>query len=205
VVDDFEIKYVGQEHAEHLKASIEKHYQISCDWTGSAYCGLTSDWDNKLKFVDLYMPGYIKAAFHKFQHPTPTRPANAPHTWNPPIYGANTQYIVAQKDIPPLTQKDITRIQQLAGTLLYYARAVDPTLILPVNILTSNQTQATAATADTVIKSLNYRVTHPDAKLRYHASDMILNIQCDSSYLSERESKSRAGLCFYMGSNIDSK
>jgi hypothetical protein len=40
VVHDFGIKYVGKEHAEHLKASIEKHYQISCDWTGSAYCGL---------------------------------------------------------------------------------------------------------------------------------------------------------------------
>jgi hypothetical protein len=45
VVDDFGIKYVGQEHAEHLKASIEKHYKISCDWMGSAYCGLQLDWD----------------------------------------------------------------------------------------------------------------------------------------------------------------
>jgi hypothetical protein len=37
VVDDFGIKFVGPEHAEHLKASIEEHYQISCDWIGSAY------------------------------------------------------------------------------------------------------------------------------------------------------------------------
>jgi hypothetical protein len=41
---------------EHLKASIEKHYQISCDWTGSAYYGLKFDWDYKNKFVDLSMP-----------------------------------------------------------------------------------------------------------------------------------------------------
>jgi hypothetical protein len=30
-VEDFGIKCVGQEHSEHLKASIEKYYQISCD------------------------------------------------------------------------------------------------------------------------------------------------------------------------------
>jgi hypothetical protein len=47
VVDDFGIKYVGQEHAEHLKASIEKNYQISCYWTGIVYCGLQLDWDYK--------------------------------------------------------------------------------------------------------------------------------------------------------------
>jgi hypothetical protein len=47
VVDDLGIKYVGQEHAEHLKESIEKHYQISCDGTGSAYCRLQLDWDYK--------------------------------------------------------------------------------------------------------------------------------------------------------------
>jgi endonuclease I len=90
VIDNFGIKYVGQEHPEHLKASIEKHYQISCNWTDSAYCGIKLDWDYKKKIVDLSMPGYIKAASHKFQHPTQTHPENAPHTYNPPVYGAKT-------------------------------------------------------------------------------------------------------------------
>jgi hypothetical protein len=152
------------------------------------------------------MPGHIKPALHKFQHPTPRRPKNAPQTWSPPIYGTKTQYIEAHQDIPLLPQKDVTRIQQLAGTLLYYARAVDPTLMLPVNVLASEQTQATAIKIDKVIKLLNYYATHPEAKLRYHASDMILkNTHSDASYLSEREAKSRAGGFFYMGSNIDIK
>jgi hypothetical protein len=138
------------------------------------------------------MPGYIKESLHKFQHPTPTRPENAPHTWSSSIYGAKTQYIEAHQYTPLLPQKDVTRIQQLAGTLLYYARAVDPTLILPVNVLASDQTQATTATSDKVIKLLNYCATHTEAKLQYHASDMILNIHSDASYLSEREDNSRA-------------
>jgi hypothetical protein len=102
-----------------------------------------------------------------------------------------------------LSPKDVNHLQQLVGTLLYYARAVDPALIMPVNVLASEQTRATAVTADKIIKLLNYCTTHPEATLRYHASDMILNIHSDASYLSERETKSRAGGFFYMGSNID--
>jgi hypothetical protein len=44
VVDDFGVKYVGREHAEHLMACIKKNYNISSDWNGRAYCGLTLDW-----------------------------------------------------------------------------------------------------------------------------------------------------------------
>jgi hypothetical protein len=47
VVDDFGVKYVGREHAEHLMTCIKKNYNISSDWNGSAYCGLTLDWDSK--------------------------------------------------------------------------------------------------------------------------------------------------------------
>jgi hypothetical protein len=64
---------------------------------------------------------------------------------------------------------------------------------LPVDFLPSEQTQATVATADKVIKLLNYCASHPEAKLRYHAPDMILNIHSDALYLSKREAKSKAG------------
>jgi hypothetical protein len=57
VVDDFGVKYVGREHAEHLMACIRKKYNISSDWNGGAYCGLTLDWDYKNSTVDLSMPG----------------------------------------------------------------------------------------------------------------------------------------------------
>jgi hypothetical protein len=59
VVDDFGVKYVGREHAEHLMVCIKKNYNISSDWNGTAYCGLTLEWDYKNRAVDLSMPGYI--------------------------------------------------------------------------------------------------------------------------------------------------
>jgi hypothetical protein len=79
---------------------------------------------------------------------------------------------------------------------LYYARAVDATLIMPVNDLASEQSKSTHVTADKVMKLLNYCNTHPETKIRYHASDMILHIHSDASYLSEYEAKSRAGGSF---------
>jgi hypothetical protein len=72
VVDDFGVKYVGREHAEHLMVCIKKNYNISSDWNGTAYCGLTLYWNYQDRTVDLSMPGYIKAALHKYQHPAPS-------------------------------------------------------------------------------------------------------------------------------------
>jgi hypothetical protein len=54
-------------------------------------------------------------------------------------------------------------------------------------------------TADKAIKLINYCNTHPETKIRYHASDIILHIHSDTSYLSENKAKSRAGGFFYMG------
>jgi hypothetical protein len=199
VVDDFGVKYVGLEHAEHLMTCIKKNYNISSDRNGIAYCGLTLDWDYKNRTFDLYMPGYIKAALHKYQHPVPARPEHAPHTWNTPIYGAKTQFVNETTPSPALLDEDVNKIQKLTGTLIYYARAVDPTLVMPINVLASEQSNATVVTADKVIKLLNYWNTHPETKIPYHASDMILHIHSDASYLSENEAKSRAGGFFYMG------
>jgi hypothetical protein len=89
VVDDFGVKYVGREHAEHLMTCIKKNYNISSDWNGTAYCGLTLDWNYQDRTVDLSMPGYIKAALHKYQHPAPARPEHAPHVESTHLWRKN--------------------------------------------------------------------------------------------------------------------
>jgi hypothetical protein len=47
---------------------------------------------------------------------------------------------------------------------------------------------------------LDYMWTHPDAIIRYRASDMILNVHSDAFYLSAPKSRSRAGNYFFLGS-----
>ena len=43
VVDDFGIKFVGEEHLQHLIASLKTYYEIDIDYTGKKYCGITLD------------------------------------------------------------------------------------------------------------------------------------------------------------------
>ena len=52
---------------------------------------------------------------------------------------------------------------------------------------------------------LNYCATHPDATVRFSASDMILKIHSDASYLTESHARSRVGGYFYMGNKDNSK
>jgi hypothetical protein len=52
-----------------------------------------------------------------------------------------------------------------------------------------------------IIKFLNYAATHPNAKLKYTASDMILWIDSDASYLSESKARSTCARTFFLSNN----
>jgi hypothetical protein len=139
------------------------------------------------------MPGYVQAALHKFQHPVPTKPEDSPHAWNIPTYGAKIQYAPDADTAATLPPEQITRIQQIIGTLLYYSLAVDPTMLVALGSIAATQSKATSTTAKAVVQLLDYAATHPDATIRYHASDMVLYDHSDASYLSEPKARSRVG------------
>ena len=105
-------------------------------------------------------------------------------------------------DSPPLAPSNIKRLQQVIGALLYYARMVDNTLLVALGSLASAQSKATDATMDALIHLLNYCATHPNATIRYKASDMILHISSDASYLSVDGARSRFGGYFFLSKSI---
>jgi hypothetical protein len=82
--------------------------------------------------------------------------------------------------------------------MLHYARAVDSTMLVAIGTIASAQSKGTEATARPVTQLLKYCATHPDATIRYHASDMELLIDSDSSSLSEVKSRSRAADYYYL-------
>jgi hypothetical protein len=47
VVDDFAVKYVTKSDANHLRDALLQHYEITTDWEGTVYSGITLDWDYK--------------------------------------------------------------------------------------------------------------------------------------------------------------
>jgi hypothetical protein len=198
VVDDFGVKYTDKKDAEHLIHSLTQLYKISIDWEGTLYLGLTLQWDYSKRTVDISMPGYVRNALHKFQHPIPHRRQDAPHSWNEPNYGARVQYADQHDDTPTLPQQSVTLVQRIAGTFLYYAMAVDPTMLVALGSIASTQAKATQKTYDEVLWLLNYATSNPEAVIRYKASDMVLHIHSDASYLSEPKARSRAGGHYFL-------
>lgn len=72
VVDDFGIKYVGKEHAEHLLSVLLQHYlAVSTDWKGELYCGITLKWNYAEGYANNLMPRYIKQLLLKYSMRNP--------------------------------------------------------------------------------------------------------------------------------------
>ena len=60
VVDNFGIKYQGQQHAEHLLRALCGDYTVEVDWIGELYVGNNLEWNYKKRYVDISMPGYVQ-------------------------------------------------------------------------------------------------------------------------------------------------
>jgi hypothetical protein len=143
-VDDFAVKYVGKQHVEHLQKALLRTYELTTDWTATAtvYSGMTLKWDYKNRTCDISMPGYISNVLSKFQHDAPKHPQHTPSRYVTPVYGAKTQY-ATKDETPPLTAEKCLTIQKVTGSVLYYARAVDQTVLMPLNHIATEQTKAT--------------------------------------------------------------
>jgi hypothetical protein len=66
VVDNFAVKYVTKADAHHLRNALLRHYEITTDWGGTVYSGITLDWDYNKRTCDISMPGYITNVLNKF-------------------------------------------------------------------------------------------------------------------------------------------
>ena len=200
-VDDFGIKYTDKKDAEHLLNALRQLYTISVDWSGTSYIGLTLNWDYNQRTLKISMPTYIPAALLRFQHQLPTRKQNSPHKWTPPIYGKKTQLVNDPLTSPTLSPAKKLFIQQVIGSLLYYALAVDCTLLVALGDLAASQANPTEDTLDKLVWLLNYVACNPDAEISYTASDMCLHVHSDASYLSAPKARSRAGAHFFLSTD----
>ena len=66
--------------------------------------------------------------------------------------------------------------------------------------IAGQQAKPIKKTMEEVNQFLDYMASHPDAKIRYRASDMILNVHSDASYLTAPNARSRAGGIFFLRS-----
>ena len=128
-VDDFGVKYVGKAHADHLIQTLKGHYEISMDWNGRRYIGLTLQWDYRNRSVHLSMPGYCEKAGQRFQHSKPNKPQHQPYPSAPRTYGNKAQMCANADTSPALSKQQKTFVQEVIGVFLYNAWAVDCTML----------------------------------------------------------------------------
>jgi hypothetical protein len=171
VVDVFEVKYVGKQHAEHLRNAVLRTYELTTDWTAMVYARMTLKWDYYKRTCGISMPGYVSNVLSKFQNDAPKHPQHTSSRYGTPVYGDKNQY-ATKDETPPLSAQQCLTIQKVTGSVLYYARAVDLIVLMPLNDIATEQTKATEKTRAATNQLLDYLATHPDATIRYHPSDM---------------------------------
>jgi hypothetical protein len=118
VMEDFTVRYVGKQHAEHLRNALLRTYKLTTDWTAMVYSGMTLKWYYKNRTCNISMPGYVSNVLSKFQHDAPKHRQHTPSRYVTPIYGAKTQY-ATKDETPPLTAQQCLTIQKVTGYFLY--------------------------------------------------------------------------------------
>eukprot|EP00956_Cyclotella_meneghiniana_P017217 scaffold27841_cov34-Cyclotella_meneghiniana.AAC.3 len=204
VVDDFGVKYVGKEHADHLKRVLEEHYKVTADWVGERYVGIHLKWDYEKRQCHLFMPGYVKKSLIQFGHKLEENlKQNQPFPHTPIKYGAKKQYAKEPKQSPPLDACNKKFIQKVCGKLLFLARAVYSTLLTPISAIAAQCAEPTEETMKQTKQLLDYIASQEEAVITYNKSSMILAVHSDASYLSEPKARSRAGGHFFLSHDTD--
>jgi hypothetical protein len=134
------------------------------------------------------MLGYIHTQLQKYKHDCPKCPQHCPYSPLPKQFGSEAQRPLPPDTSPPLSKDNIKHVKRIIGSILYYTRAVDLTVLMALSTIASEQAKGTQNTMMKTKQLMDYLATHPDATLRFHASNMILNVHL--AYLSEANAHS---------------
>ena len=107
-------------------------------------------------------PASLKKALHQSQHESPSKPVHSPSKYGPPKYGEGAQ-VAPVGDPREMAKTGILYSQQTCGKSLYYARAVDDTMLHALGELAPQQSKGTGQTIRAMLHPLNYAATYPGA------------------------------------------
>jgi hypothetical protein len=145
VVDNFAVIWKSKQNIKHFIQTLRKLYTIKVDWQGAKYLGMDITINRTHRHVTVSMPGYIE------------KDARTPGVYSPPNY-MSPQAQTATIDSSPFASKEQQHeLQVVVGTLLYYARTVDPSILMAVHELGSVQSQPTIKDIKKVERSRTHR------------------------------------------------
>ena len=112
-------------------------------------------------------------------------------------HGAKTQ--LTSIDITTPLNKEKKSHQQILGSLLYYARIIDLTMLISANDLTIESTKYVTTARNKMSTLIYYLAINPNTAMAHKKSDMMLKMYSDGSCLSATNARSRVAGHFYFG------
>ena len=107
------------------------------------YVGITLRHNREKRHIDMSILGYVKKAMQRFQR-IGLKGADSPITYVPPNYSKQQQEAPLNEPSTPLTPAETKELQEIVGVFLFYARAVDPTMLTAINKIASRQAKPTS-------------------------------------------------------------
>ncbi len=199
--DNFGVKYVGIECFNHLLDLLKKFHGVQCNMAGDEFAGINIKWDNVGCPCHISMPDYIKNLLIKFKHPWHTKPRCSPYKCLLIAYSAKAQLTPEVDTSDLLDNHHKRRIQEIVGSLLYYAQAVDNKVLVAASSVAARQSYDTVATEQAVHLLLDYVAPYPSDGIIYQSRDMILCAHANAMFLNKTNSHSWAGAHIYLSEN----
>jgi hypothetical protein len=139
--------------------------------------------------------------FEQFQH----KAGKLQHTYqsSPIQYDTKKLHTTQESKVPLLEDKAKRFIQQICGKFLFLGRAVDSTLLCPISTIAAQSSKPTEDTMRQTLQLIDYLAMQEDVVLSYHASNMVLAVHSNASYLSKPTAPSQASEHFFLSNNTN--
>ena len=118
--------------------TLRAKYLITVDMVETVYIGINLEWYYVHRTVTLLMPSYVIKDLHRLQHIMRGGKEYSTHTCDPIHYGNKVQYADPLDAAEYLSDKETNLLQQVCGTLLYYAIAIDNTILSALSNISSD-------------------------------------------------------------------
>ncbi len=194
------MEYVGLEHFTYLLNILKKFHGIQYNMAGKKISGMDIKWNYAACRSRISMSGYITLLLLKYKHPKPAKPRQSPYKCLPIAYGSKSHITPDPDALELLNANHKRRVQEVVGSLLYYARAVDNKLLVMLSVIAACQAKAPIATEHAVNLLLDYVASYPNDSIVYCASK-ILCAHADAGFLNKTNSCSRMGAHIYLLKN----
>ena len=149
------------------------------------------------------MPGYIEKVWTRFYGANVApKFVEAPHAWTTPQYGSSQLQLTTPIDYSPLlSAPDKTCLQEIVGSLLYFPRCIDSTILATLGSIGTNISDGTERVATMAAYLLDFCANNRNPKVGYCSRDMQLCGHIDAYYLSVSKACSCAAAYFYLSTD----